>query len=71
MSQTAFGRIRIGKKYYVYMVKMDNTERVYRRVSSAPCHTTLDFDHKLRDLLENKDLLQFFISGVDIVVRRS
>lgn len=71
MVQTAYGRIRIGKKVYIYLVKMDNHERVYRRVGSSPCQTTIDFDSRLKDLLNNKDLLDYFLSGVDIVVRKS
>jgi hypothetical protein len=71
MVQTSFGRIKVGKKTYTYMVKMDNVERTYRRVGSAPCRTTLDFDSRLRDLLDDQALLGYFISGIEIVVRRA
>jgi hypothetical protein len=71
MTQTAFGKVRINNKVYLYMVKLSGNERIYSRVNSAPCKTSLNCDEKFLSLLtSDKNILTAFLSGVEIVLRK-
>ena len=71
MISTAFSRVIIKGKHYLYVVKENNEERVYVLVKDSPCRTTPNCDEKLLHLLEDPIIQQAFINGVSIVVRRS
>ena len=72
MIQSAFGKVKINKKTYLYVVKMTGNERIYKRVGSVPCKTNVNCDEKLLSLLTaNKEIFQGFVSGVDIVLKKN
>lgn len=70
MISTAFSRVIINGKHYLYVVKENNDERVYVRVKDSPCRTNPNCDEKLLHLLEDPIIQQAFINGVSIVIRR-